>query len=93
MKLNITREQKDALVEYLKASEDCEKLSENEWIMDIYDIDTPASLDLVFKKDSVFADGAEFLKYDEEMDGWYISGPIADAESVVAVMKTVGAIK
>lgn len=74
MKLNLTQEEKKALLAYLEAGEDCEKLSEKEWVMDLYQGEKPISLDLVFNGKSVFADGAEYLKYDEEMDGWYIAG-------------------
>lgn len=92
MKLRITKEERTALKAYLEASEDCEKLTEKEWVMDIYDCDTPASFDLVFAKDSLFADGAEYLKYDEEQDGWYIAGPIESAEKAVEILRAAGAL-
>lgn len=92
MKLKLTAEERGALIAYLECSEDCEKLSEKEWILDIYDNAEPISLDLVFNRDSVFADGAEYLKYDEEMDGWFMSGPIDSAEKVLAILREAGAI-
>lgn len=92
MKLKITEDEKKALRAYLEASEDCEKLSEREWVMDIYDSDTPASFDLVFTRESLFADGAEYLKYDEEQDGWYIAGPIESAENAVGILRAAGAL-
>lgn len=92
MKLKITAEEKKALLAYLEASEDCEKLTEREWVMDIYETDTPASFDLVFMRESLFADGAEYLAYDEEQDGWYISGPIESADRAVEILRAAGAL-
>lgn len=92
MKLKLTAEERKALMAYLEGSEDCEKLSEKEWILDIYDNETPISLDLVFNRDSIFADGAEYLKYDEEMDGWFMSGPIESADDVLAILRAAGVI-
>lgn len=87
VKLKLTADERKALVAYLEGSEDCEKLSEKEWILDIYDNDTPISLDLVFNRESVFADGAEYLKYDDEMDGWFMSGPIDTADDVLKILR------
>ena len=92
MKIELSRQQRSALLEYLEKSEDCEKLSEKEWILDIYDEPTPISLDLVFESASVFADGAEYLKYDEEMDGWYMCAPIEDAETILDILRQAGAL-
>ena len=92
MKLKLTAEERKALMAYLEGSEECEKLSEKEWILDIYDNETPISLDLVFNRDSIFADGAEYLKYDEEMDGWFMSGPIESADDVLAILRAAGVI-
>ena len=92
MKLNLTQEEKKALLAYLEVGEDCEKLSEKEWVMDLYQGEKPISLDLVFNGKSVFADGAEYLKYDEEMDGWYIAGPVETAEEVQDLLRQAGAL-
>ena len=92
MKLILTQEEKKALLAYLEAGEDCEKLSEKEWVMDLYQGEKPISLDLVFNGKSVFADGAEYLKYDEEMDGWYIAGPVETAEEVLDLLRQAGAL-
>jgi hypothetical protein len=92
VKLKLTVDESKALKAYLENSEDCEKLSEKEWILDIYDNDTPISLDLVFNRDSIFADGAEYLKYDAEMDGWFMSGPIDTAETVLSILRAAGVI-
>ena len=46
----------------------------------------------MFNGKSVFADGAEYLKYDEEMDGWYIAGPVETAEEVLDLLRQAGAL-
>lgn len=92
MKLKLTASEKTALTEFLANSSDCEKLSEGEWVADLYDVDAPVSLDLVFKKDSVFADGAEYLAFDEDAKGWYLSMPVESAERVVEILRLAGAI-
>ena len=61
-------------------------------VMDIYETDTPASFDLVFMRESLFADGAEYLAYDAEQDGWYISGPIESADKAVEILRAAGAL-
>lgn len=92
MKLKINAEEKKALKAFLESCEDAEKLSEKEWVVDVYDVETPASFDLVFMKESLFADGAEYLKYDEEQDGWYIAGPVESAEKALEILRAAGAL-
>ncbi len=92
MKLKLTAEERSSLLQYLEASPDCEKLSEGEWVADLYDVEAPVSLDLVFKKDSIFADGAEYLAYDEASRGYYLSGPVPSAEQVVEILRAAGAL-
>ena len=92
MKIKLNAEEKKALLAYMEASEDCEKIMEHEWVMDIYDIDTPISVDFVFKKDSLFADGAEYLSYDEEMDGYYMSGAVESADRLIEILRGAGAL-
>ncbi len=92
MKLKLTAEERTSLLNFLAGSSDCEKLAEGEWVADLYDVETPVSLDLVFKKESVFADGAEYLAYDAESDGYYLSGPVESAERVTEILRAAGAL-
>lgn len=92
MKLKLSAEERLLLLDYLAASTDCEKLAEGEWVADLYDVETPVSLDLVFKKDSVFADGAEYLAFDEGSNGYYLSGPVETPERVTEILRTAGAL-
>jgi hypothetical protein len=92
VKLKLSAEERSLLLAYLAASTDCEKLAEGEWVADLYEVETPVSLDLVFKKESVFADGAEYLTYDEEADGYYLSGPVESSERVTEILRAAGAL-
>ena len=92
MRIRLNPEEKQALLAYMEASEDCEKITEHEWVADIYDIETPISVDFVFKKDSLFADGAEYLSYDEEMDGYYMSGTVENADRLIEILRGAGAL-
>ena len=92
MKLNLTQTQREALRRFLESCEDAEKLSEREYVVDLYDIEKPLSLDLVWGRDTVSADGAALLLYDEEQDGWYMDRRVEDAGDVVAALVEAGAI-
>ena len=48
MFLKLTEQEMTHLRAFLDASEDCEALSEREYVADLYDLDAPLSLDLVF---------------------------------------------
>lgn len=91
MKLKLTAEQTAQLRAFLEKCEDAEKLTEKEFVVDLYDIDVPLSLDLVFIKSGVAVDGAAELKYDEEMDGWYMGDRIDQPEAVFTALEQAGA--
>ena len=77
---------------FLERFEDAERLSESEYVVDLYDLDPPISLDLAFGADGVFADGAAEMLFDEELDGWYIGERITEPERVIRALKSAGAL-
>ena len=91
MKLSLTAEQFSALKSFLKTFEDSEALSEKEYVLDLYDLEPPVSMNLVLGKNCVFVDGAAELLFDEEMDGWYIGDRIEQPEAVLAALTQAGA--
>jgi len=91
MKLKLTEEQIVQLRAFLEKSEDAEKLTEKEYVADLYDLEKPISLDLVFIKSGVAVDGAAYLEYDEEMDGWYMGQRIDQPEVIVEALGQAGA--
>ena len=92
MKLKLSEAQANALRDYLKRCEDAEQLSEREYVVDLYDIERPVSLDLVFIKSGVAVDGAAELKYDEEQDGWYMGERLNETQEVLDALTQAGAI-
>ena len=93
MKLKLTAEQDGALRTFLAQCEDAEKLTEREYVVDLYDIEPPVTLDLVFVKGGVAVDGAAELLYDEEQDGWYMGDRLEQPEAVFDALTRAGAFE
>ncbi len=92
MKIKLTAEEFSAVKNFLNTFEDSEQLSEKEYVVDLYDIEPPISLDLSLGKDCLFVDGAAELLFDEEMDGWYIGERIEKTEPVLRALREAGAL-
>lgn len=91
MKLGITGEQIEGLRAFLERYEDAERLSEREYVVDLYEIERPVSLDIVFEKGRVMIEGAAELKYDEEMEGWYMGERLRSEEAIRKALEQAGA--
>lgn len=91
MKIALTSQELSTLKAFLDRFEDGEQLSESEYVVDLYDLEPPISIDLTFLKDAVRIEGAAELKFDEEMDGWYIGDRLEEPEAVRAALKAAGA--
>ena len=73
---------------FLDSCEDAEALGGNEYTVDLYDAQSPLSLDLtVSGKDGVQVLAALTLLYDEEMDGWYLGDRVEDAEAIAQSLR------
>ena len=93
MRLKLNETQQNALRAFLDSCDDAEQLSAREYVLDLYDIARPISLDLVFVKGDVGVDGAAELKYDEEQDGWYMGERLDSADAVLDALVEAGAIE
>ena len=93
MKIKLAQSQEEALRAFLESFEDAEQLSAREYVVDLYDIARPVSLDLVFVKGGVAVDGAAELLYDEAQDGWYMGQRLESPEDVRAALEQVGAFQ
>ena len=93
MRVKLTAEQEAALRRFLAGCEDAEALSAREYVVDLYDIEPPVSLDLVFVKGGIGVDGAAVLKYDETQDGWYMGQRLESAGEVLKALTDAGAIQ
>lgn len=91
MKLPLSAEQLAALKTFLAAFEDSEALSESEYVLDLYDLDPPLSMDLKLGKNCLFVDGAAELRFNEELDGWYIGERIEQPEPILRALNEAGA--
>ena len=90
MKLKLSDAQAQALRAFLDGYEDAEQLSEREYVVDLYDIARPVTLDLVFVKGGAAVDGAAELLYDPEQDGWYMGERLQSQEDVAAALAEAG---
>lgn len=92
MRIKLNEAQEQALRAYLSENPDAEQLSAREYVVDLYDIDPPVSLDLVFVKGGIGVDGAAELKFDEAMDGWYMGDRLETPEQVREALIKAGAL-
>lgn len=91
MLLPLSEKEAASLRAFLEANADCEAQAENEYVADLYDLEAPMTLDLVFVKGGVRVDGACLLAYDEEMEGYYIGEPVLEIEAVRRALMEAGA--
>ena len=77
----------DALKAFLNGDPDCEALSQNEYVADLYDCEKPMTVDLILSDKAVEIVAAAYLEYDEEQDGWYMGERVEDAETVKAAFE------
>ncbi len=93
MRIKLNDAQLNALKAFLEASDDAEQLSAREYVVDLYDIERPISLDMVFVKGGIGVDGAAELKYDAEQDGWYMGERLDDLDAVLDALVQAGALQ
>ena len=92
MKLKLNEAQMNDLKRFLENCEDAEQLSAREYVVDLYDIEKPLTLNLVVVKSGVGVDGAAELLYDEVQDGWYMGQRIDETSEVLKALSEAGAI-
>ena len=92
MRLRLNENELAALKAFLAENPDCEKLSEREYVVDLYDNEKPMSMNFVFVKGGIGVDGAAVLLYSEEDRGYYMGERFEDAEEVRAALKEAGAL-
>ncbi len=76
-----------ALKAFLEACDDAEAVGADEYVLDLYDVSRPASLDLALTGDGCDALAARALQYDAEQDGWYLGEEIAEPEMIAALLR------
>ena len=91
MRLRLNEQEIEQLKAFLAEFPDCEKLSEREYVVDLYDNKKPVSMNFVFVKGGIGIDGAAELLYSEEDRGYYMGERIEDAHEVRAALAEAGA--
>ncbi len=71
---------------FLAACEEAEALGGGEYAVDLYDVETPVSMNIQLDKQGVDVLAALEMLYDEEQDGWYLGEKIKDAERLAALI-------
>lgn len=92
MRIKLTEAELNHLNAFLDQCPDCERLSAREVVLDLYDNETPVSMNFVFVKGGIGVDGAAELKYSEADDGYYMGDRIEDAQVVRAALEEAGAL-
>ena len=72
---------------FLESDEDCSRLSDEEFIADLYDAPKPLTLDLFVTAKEVRLAAAAYLEYDGELDGWYMGELAADTEEILSALR------
>ena len=85
MRIPMDRGEAEALAKRLSA--DPSAASEGGYVVDLYDADPPATLELAIDGEGVDALAAVALRYDEESGGWYLADRIEDAGVVRALIE------
>ena len=91
MKIALTPEQLNTIKAFLDRFPDSEALSEREYVLDLYDLAQPVSIDLTLQRDGLFIEGAAELLFNDEMDGWYIGNRIEDCDAILSALREAGA--
>lgn len=92
MKIALSPAEIAAFREFLNRFEDAEQLSEKEFVVDLYDLQPPVSMDLTLTKDGIEIEGAAKLEFDDVLDGWYVGERIEEPESIARALREAGAL-
>ena len=92
MRLRLSEDELAHLNQFLDQCPDCERLSQREVVLDLYDNEQPISMNFVFVKGGIGIDGAAELKYSEADDGYYMGDRIEDVQTVRSALEEAGAL-
>ena len=92
MRLRLSDAELTHLKSFLETCPDCEYLSAREVVLDLYDNETPVSVNFVFVKGGIGVDGAIELKYSEEEKGYYMGERIEEPARIRSALEEAGAL-
>ena len=84
MRLNIDLK---ALLGFLEGNPDAEQIGSGEYVVDLFELDRPATMEISVKGGDVSVLGAAYLEFDQELQGWYMSDTVTDAAEAEALLK------
>lgn len=82
MRIQWSKEKAQALRDALEQSEDAQSTGPDEYVADLYEAQPPLTLELAFEPQAIRVLAVESMAYDQEMDGWYLAGPVTDIAMV-----------
>ncbi|MBQ3078790.1 MAG: hypothetical protein IJC48_02160 [Clostridia bacterium] len=78
----------EELKKFLETNEDCEALTQDEYVSDLYDGDTPLTVNLRLEDGKAVILAAARLLYDEEQDGWYMGERVEDEDLILRAFES-----
>ncbi|MBR6009166.1 MAG: hypothetical protein IK056_08770 [Clostridia bacterium] len=84
MRLNIDLK---ALLGFLEGNPDAEQIGSGEYVVDLFELDRPTTMEISVKGGDVSVLGAAYLEFDQELQGWYMSDTVTDAAEAEALLK------
>ncbi len=84
MRLNIDLK---ALLGFLEGNPDAEQIGSGEYVVDLFELDRPVTMEISTKDGGVSVLGAAYLEFDPELQGWYMSDTVASAQETEALLR------
>ena len=84
MRLNIDL---NALLGFLEGNPDAEQIGKNEYVVDLFELDKPVTMEISTQDGGVSVQGAVYLEFDPELQGWYMSDTVASAQETEALLR------
>ncbi len=75
------------LTAFLEKYEDCERIAEGAYVVDLFSETPPLTLNLRVTESEVSVLAAAVLLYSEEEGGWYMGDRVDDANAIAEALK------
>ncbi len=75
------------LTAFLKNCEDCEMISDGEYVVDLFTETPPLTLNIRVSDSTVTALAAAALIYSDDEDGWYMGDRVEDANAIAEALR------
>ncbi len=82
MKIELSGAQCQALLDYVKISEDAEQIAEGEFTLDIYDVEPPLSMQFELCAGGIDCLACYEMRYSDALDGWHLADRLEDPAQI-----------